>query len=74
MSDVTVLPVGVVVAVGLGDGLGFVAGVEGVEEVLGRIVPVGLEEGSSLTRPDCAERLLAGRRNKKKTSVAKTRR
>lgn len=74
MSDEAVVAGGVVVTPGLGDGLGAVAGVEGVEEGFGRIVPVELEEGCSLTRPDCAERFLAGTKKPKITSAANTRR
>ena len=52
MSDEAVDAVVVVAAAGLGDGLAVVTGVEGVEAGFGRIVPVELGEGCSLTRPD----------------------
>lgn len=73
MSDEAVVAGGVVVVLGLGDGLGTAAGVAGVEEGFGRIVPVELEEGCSLMRPDCADRFLGGTNNARETSVAKTR-
>lgn len=60
---------GVVTVPGLGDGLGNVEGDEGVVAGLGRIVPVVLEDGCSLIRPDCAESLLAGTKNTMKTSA-----